>query len=77
MAKADYRTKAGECYRMAALAPGAADQATWLKLAAEWLVLKQRQPRCRQRPATRPVAEPQFVPELATRPVSGQGSRNK
>jgi hypothetical protein len=30
---------------MAALAPGAADQATWLKLAAEWLVLKQRQPR--------------------------------
>ena len=29
----------------AALAPGAADQATWLKLAAEWLVLKQRQPR--------------------------------
>lgn len=45
MAKADYRTKAGECYRMAALAPGPADQATWLKLAAEWLVLKQRQPR--------------------------------
>jgi hypothetical protein len=45
MAKADYRTKAGECYRMAALAPGGADQATWLKLAAEWLVLKQRQPR--------------------------------
>ena len=45
MAKADYRTKAGECYRMAALAPGAADQATGLKLAAEWLVLKQRQPR--------------------------------
>ena len=44
-AKADYRTKAGECYRMAALAPGPADQATWLKLAAEWLVLKQRQPR--------------------------------
>ena len=30
MAKADYRTNAGECYRMAALAPGAADQATWL-----------------------------------------------
>jgi hypothetical protein len=30
---------------MAALAPGPADQATWLKLAAEWLVLKQRQPR--------------------------------
>ena len=27
------------------LAPGPADQATWLKLAAEWLVLKQRQPR--------------------------------
>jgi hypothetical protein len=45
MAKADYRTKAGECYRMAALAPGAADQATWLKLAAEWLISKQRQPR--------------------------------
>jgi hypothetical protein len=49
MAKADYRTKAGECYRMAALAPGPADQATWLKLAAEWLVLKQRQ---RAPPAT-------------------------
>ena len=45
VAKADYRTKAGECYRMAALAPGPADQATWLKLAAEWLVLTQRQPR--------------------------------
>src|ERR1700737_1166126 len=45
MAKADYRTKAGECYRMAALAPGPPPQDTWLKLAAEWLVLKQRQPR--------------------------------
>ena len=94
MAKADYRTKAGECYRMAALAPGPADQATWLKLAAEWLVLKQRQPRAasdrlqiasaKQHSDTmtsdylsRPVAEPHFVPELAARPVSGQGSRNK
>jgi hypothetical protein len=35
MAKADYRTKAGECYRMAAMAPSLADQATWLKLACE------------------------------------------
>jgi hypothetical protein len=26
MAKADYRTKAGECYRMAAMAPSLADQ---------------------------------------------------
>ena len=39
MAKADYRTKAGECYRMAAMAPSLADQATWLKLASEWLVM--------------------------------------
>src|SRR6476659_4182487 len=39
MAKADYRTKAGECYRMAALAPSPADQATWLKLAFEWLAM--------------------------------------
>jgi hypothetical protein len=42
MPKADYRTKAGECYRMAAVAPSPADQATWLKLASEWLALKQR-----------------------------------
>jgi hypothetical protein len=39
MAKADYRTKAGECYRMAAMAPSLADQATWLKLASEWLAM--------------------------------------
>ena len=39
MAKADYRTKAGECYRMAATAPSLADQATWLKLASEWLAM--------------------------------------
>jgi len=38
---ADYRTKAGECCRMAALAPRAADRATWLKLAYEWLALNQ------------------------------------
>ena len=42
MTKADYRIKAGECYRMAALAPSPADQATWLKLASEWLANKQR-----------------------------------
>jgi hypothetical protein len=42
MAKADHRIKAGECYRMAALAPSPADQATWLKLASEWLASKQR-----------------------------------
>jgi hypothetical protein len=40
MTKADYRTKAGECYRMAALAASPADQATWLKLASEWLANK-------------------------------------
>jgi hypothetical protein len=45
MAKADYRTKARECYRMAAMAPSPADQATWLKLASEWLALKQRRTR--------------------------------
>jgi hypothetical protein len=39
MAKADYRTKARECYRMAAMAPSPADQATWLKLASEWLAM--------------------------------------
>jgi hypothetical protein len=38
---ADYRTKAGECCRMAALAPRPADRATWLKLAYEWLAVKQ------------------------------------
>jgi hypothetical protein len=42
MARADYQIKAGECYRMAALAPSPADQATWLKLASEWLANKQR-----------------------------------
>jgi hypothetical protein len=35
MAKADYRTKVGECCRMAALAPRPADGAKWLKLASE------------------------------------------
>jgi hypothetical protein len=45
MARADCQIKAGECYRMAALAPSAADQATWLKLASEWLALKQRRMR--------------------------------
>jgi hypothetical protein len=45
MARADYRIKAGECYRMAALAPSPADQATWLKLASEWLAPKQRRMR--------------------------------
>jgi hypothetical protein len=30
---------------MAALAPSPADQATWLKLASEWLALKQRRMR--------------------------------
>ena len=40
MAKADYRTKARECYRMAAMAPSPADQATWLKLASEWLAMR-------------------------------------
>ena len=39
MAKADYRTKARECYQMAAMAPSPADQATWLKLASEWLAM--------------------------------------
>jgi hypothetical protein len=39
MAKADYRTKARECYRMGAMAPSPADQATWLKLASEWLAM--------------------------------------
>jgi hypothetical protein len=42
MTKVDSRIKAGECYRMAALAPSPADQATWLKLASEWLANKQR-----------------------------------
>jgi hypothetical protein len=42
MTTAHYRSKAGECYRMAALAPSPADQATWLKLASEWLANKQR-----------------------------------
>jgi hypothetical protein len=70
MAKADYRTKAGECYRMAALAPGPADQATWLKLAAEWLVLKQRQPRtasagCRLGSLS---ASPKLIPEEGSPP---------
>jgi hypothetical protein len=40
MAKADYRTKARECYRMAAMASSPADQATWLKLASEWLAMR-------------------------------------
>jgi hypothetical protein len=37
MSNADYRRRAGECYRMAMLATQPADRATWLKLAAEWL----------------------------------------
>jgi hypothetical protein len=37
MAKADTRTRAGECCRMAVLAPSAADRATWLKLAFDWV----------------------------------------
>ncbi len=42
MAKVDYRTKASECCRMALLAPSAADRATWLKLAFDWVEVPER-----------------------------------